>query len=58
MNMQNDMFQQLTRIVLYHAAGALVTSGILSQEMAQQLAGSILGIITVGWWWFWNRKQS
>jgi hypothetical protein len=58
MNMHNDMFQQLTRIVLYYASAALVTSGALSQEMAQQLVGSILGIVSVGWWWFWNRKRS
>jgi hypothetical protein len=49
--------QQIVRIVLYWASGHLVTSGQLDPTNAETLVGGILAIISVIWWWVWNRQQ-
>lgn len=51
----NDI-QQIVRIVLYGAAGWLVNAGQLDAANAETLAGGALAIVSVAWWWFWNRK--
>jgi hypothetical protein len=51
----NDV-QQIARIVAYAAAGWLGAKGGLDPANVETLGGAILGIVSVAWWFFWNRK--
>lgn len=51
-----DSLQQIIRIALYAAAGALVTAGVLDQATSVTLAGAVLGLINGLWTYYWNRK--
>lgn len=52
-----DTAQQLFRILLQAAAGALVSKGILTEEMAATASGAVLSLAGVAWWVLWNRKR-
>lgn len=51
----NDI-QQIARIIAYAASGFLVNAGQLDPANGETLGGAILAILSVAWWWFWNRK--
>ena len=53
-----DNIQQLVRILAYGAAGWLVNAGHLDPSNGETLGGALLGLASVAWWWFWNRKQT
>lgn len=53
-----DTAQQFLRIALQAGAGALVSKGILTEEMATTAAGAILSLTGVAWWLVWNRKRN
>lgn len=52
-----DTAQQFFRIALQAAAGALVSKGILTEEMATTTVGALLSLGGVVWWLVWNRKR-
>lgn len=52
-----DAIQQIVRIVLYAAAGALVSAGVIDEATSLQLAGGVLGLVTGAWTVYWNRRQ-
>lgn len=52
-----DSAQQRLRIVLQMGAGALVSKGILTEEMAATATGAVLSLAGVVWWAVWNRKR-
>ena len=52
-----DTAQQFFRILLQAAAGALVSKGILTEEMATTAVGGLLSLGVVAWWLVWNRKR-
>lgn len=52
-----DTAQQLFRILLQAGAGALVSKGILTEEMAATATGAVLSLAGVVWWAVWNRKR-
>lgn len=51
----NDI-QQIVRIVMYGAAGWLGAAGGLDPANVETLGGALVALVSVGWWWFWNRK--
>jgi hypothetical protein len=53
-----DSAQQLLRILLQIGAGALVSKGILTEEMAATATGAVLSLAGVVWWAYWNRKRA
>ena len=53
-----DSAQQLLRILLQVGAGALVSKGILTEEMAATATGAVLSLAGVAWWAYWNRKRA
>lgn len=52
-----DMIQQLVRILMQFVGGALVSKGILTEEIAAQMSGAVLSLAGVAWWLLWNRKR-
>ena len=52
-----DTAQQFVRIGLQLVAGALVSKGILTEEMAATATGALLSLAGVAWWALWNRKR-
>lgn len=52
-----DTAQQFFRILLQAAAGALVSKGILTEEIATTAVGGLLSLGGVAWWLVWNRKR-
>lgn len=52
-----DTAQQFVRIALQAAAGALVSKGILTEEMATTVVGALISLGGVAWWAIWNRKR-
>lgn len=52
-----DTAQQFVRIGLQLGAGALVSKGILTEEMAETATGALLSLAGVAWWALWNRKR-
>ncbi len=51
-----DSLQQIIRILLYAASGALVTAGLIDQQTGVALAGALVALINGIWTWYWNRK--
>ena len=52
-----DTIQQVIRIAMQFVGGYLVSKGILTEELAAQLAGGVISIVGVVWWILWNQKQ-
>ena len=52
--MKWDSVQQLIRIVIQIAAGALVSRGFITEDLATQLTGGVMSLATVVWWMFWE----
>lgn len=52
-----DSVQQLIRIIAQLGAGALVSRGVITEDLATQLTGGILSLATVGWWVFWQNQR-
>lgn len=48
--------QQLLRILLQVGSGALISKGVLTEEMAATLTGGVISVASVVWWLFWNKK--
>lgn len=53
-----DSVQQLIRIIAQIGAGALVSRGLITEDIATQLTGGIMSLAMVAWWIFWNNKRS
>lgn len=53
-----DNVQQFARILAYGASGYLVNAGQLDPANGETLGGAILALLSVGWWFFWNRKKA
>lgn len=49
--------QQLIRILLQIGAGALVSRGYITEDMAAQATGALLSLGGIAWWAVWNRKH-
>lgn len=52
-----DSIQQIIRIVLYAAAGALVSRGVLEESLVEGLVGGAVGIANGIWTIIWNRNS-
>lgn len=52
-----DTLQQLVRIGMQLAAGALVNQGLITSDMQQTLVGAVVSIAGIGWWIFWERTR-
>lgn len=53
-----DNIQQLIRIVAQVGAGALVSKGVITEDIASQLIGGVMSLAMVGWWIFWNKDRA
>lgn len=53
-----DDTQQLFRIGAYALAGWLGARGNLDPANIETLGGALLGLASVAWWWFWNRRRA
>lgn len=49
--------QQLLRILLQFGSGVLISKGVLTEEMAVTLTGSLISVASVVWWIAWNKKE-
>lgn len=52
-----DTIQQLVRILMQVLAGALVSKGIITEEMGVTLTGAIVSLGSVAWWAIWQRHR-
>jgi hypothetical protein len=52
-----DNVQQIARILAYGVSGYLVNAGQLEPANFETLGGALLGLLSVAWWFFWNRKK-
>jgi hypothetical protein len=52
-----DNVQQIARILAYGVSGYLVNAGQLDPANGETLGGALLGLLSVAWWFFWNRKK-
>lgn len=50
--------QQLLRILLQLGSGALISKGVLTEEMAATLTGGVISVASVVWWLAWNKKTA
>lgn len=55
--MNREILQSITRHILTVIAGALATKGLLSQEDADIVVASVVGLIGVGWA-VWHKVQA
>lgn len=53
-----DKAQQLVRIGLQLAAGALVQQGVITADMATTGVGAALSLAGIVWWVIWDRKRA
>jgi hypothetical protein len=53
-----DNVQQIARILAYGVSGYLVNAGQLDPANGETLGGALLGLLSVAWWFFWNRKKA
>lgn len=56
--MKWDTIQQLIRILAQMGGAALVTNGMLTEDMATQLTGGVMALASVAWWIFWESKRA
>lgn len=52
-----DSIQQLIRIVAQMGGAALVSRGLITEEISTQLSGGVLALASVAWWIFWNKGR-
>lgn len=52
-----DTIQQLVRIILQLGAGWLLKEGVITEDMATTLVGSLLSIGGIAWWALWERSR-
>lgn len=52
-----DSVQQLIRIVIQLGAGALVSRGVITEDLSAQLIGGVMSLAAVGWWVFWQKHR-
>jgi hypothetical protein len=52
-----DNVQQMIRIVLWNATGALTTAGIIHESMREVVIATAVGLITLGWWFATGRTK-
>jgi hypothetical protein len=53
-----DTIQQVLRIVLYAAGGALLGKSVTDGAQFQALVGGLLSVGSFVWWWFWDRNRT
>lgn len=53
--MEWDSVQQVFRMAIGWGAAALVTAGVVDQANSVVLVGAAMGLVQVGWWWYWNK---
>jgi hypothetical protein len=49
--------QQLIRKMGDAVAGMLVAYGAVAADAYTVVAGAIVGVASLGWWYIWNRKR-
>lgn len=49
--------QQLVRIVAQMGAGGLVSSGIITEDLATSGVGAVVSIAAIVWWIVWENKR-
>ena len=52
-----NTIQQLVRILAQLGAGALVTNGIVTEDLATSGVGAIMSIAAIVWWIFWEKDR-
>ena len=52
-----DDAQQLIRKLADAVAGVLVTYAAITADMVMLWSGAIAGVLSVGWWYIWNRTR-
>lgn len=52
-----DTVQQLIRILAQFAGGYLVSSGLLTEGLLEELTGGLLSLAAVAWWVFWEKSR-
>jgi hypothetical protein len=55
--MGDEAVQQIVRIIMYFLTGALATKGITEGAVLVQVAAIVTGVVSLGWWFFWNRLR-
>lgn len=53
-----DNIQQLVRIVLWNITGSLATAGYIHESMRETVIATVVGVITLGWWFATGRKKA
>lgn len=54
----NEVPQQLARIILYAVTGWLIKNGFDEATVTAYIAPVVTGVISLGWWWFWVRTRT
>ena len=49
--------QQLIRKISDAIAGGLVMYGAVTADMVTLVSGAVFGVVSLGWWWIWNRTR-
>lgn len=57
MDPSSDAFQQLVRKLADGLAGMLATYGVINQSVTASVSAIAVGVISLGWWWIWNRNR-
>jgi hypothetical protein len=52
-----DDVQQVARKVGDMVAGILVTYGVATADNLYLWAGAVTGVVSLGWWYIWNRTR-
>lgn len=52
-----DTIQQLVRIIAQFVGGYLVSAGLITEGLVQELTGGAISIAMLAWWAFWERHR-
>lgn len=52
-----DSVQQFLRIAAYNVAGFMAGKGWIGNDQTDVAAGAIIGVATLVWTIYWNRKR-
>jgi hypothetical protein len=55
--MSFDDVQQIIRKMGDVIAGSLLTYGVATADNVYMWAGAITGVLSLGWWYIWNRTR-
>lgn len=52
-----NSIQQLVRILAQLGAGALVSNGVITEDLATGGIGAVVSLASIVWWIFWEKDR-